>query len=129
MGNDIVASIKAKFILKNLSINPKDYIENYDQISEHFKISENESSNKKEKKEQKNNEAEALAVDNIDKSDTLGKRVREPEDQQKVADALAHQDDNQFKIVSNNLKRQRVQANKNPTTTLVGATSQVSFGK
>ena len=105
MGNDIVASIKAKFILKNLSINPKDYIENYDQISEHFKISENESSNKKEKKEPKNNEAQALAGDNIDKSDTLGKRVREPEDQQKVADALAHQDDNQFKIVSNNLKR------------------------
>ena len=49
MGNDIVASIKAKFILKNLNINPKDYIENYDQISEHFKISENENSNKKDK--------------------------------------------------------------------------------
>ena len=49
MGNDIVASIKAKFIFKNLNINPKDYIDNYDQVSEHFKISENE--NKKEKKE------------------------------------------------------------------------------
>ena len=25
-GNDIVASIKAKFILKNLNLNPKEYI-------------------------------------------------------------------------------------------------------
>ena len=38
MGNDIVASIKAKYIFKNLNINPKDYIDNYDQVSEHFKI-------------------------------------------------------------------------------------------
>ena len=81
MGNDIVASIKAKFILKNLNINPKDYIENYDKISEHFKISENENSNKKEKQESKNKEgAETQAGDNHDKSNLLGKRAREPED-------------------------------------------------
>ena len=58
MGNDIVATIKAKFILKNLSVNPREYIENYEQLSENFKIAEQqEGSNTKEKKVVKKKEA------------------------------------------------------------------------
>ena len=58
MGNDIVATIKAKFILKNLSVNPQEYIENYEQLSEKFKIAEQqECSDKKEKKAVKKKEA------------------------------------------------------------------------
>ena len=127
MGNDIVASIKAKFIFKNLNINPKDYIDNYDQVSEHFKISENE--NKKEKKEQsEGKEVEeapalenALVGDNLVVPEMLGKRPREPEE---VAES---QNGNEFKMLPTNIKRQRVQANKNPTA-LAGVTSQLSFG-
>ena len=108
MGNDIVASIKAKFIFKNLNINPKDYIDNYDQVSEHFKISENE--NKKEKKEQsEGKEVEeapalenALVGDNLVVPEMLGKRPREPEE---VAES---QNGNEFKMLPTNIKRQRV---------------------